>query len=1135
MGVSRVILLAGTALCAPAAVAQAPLPNTLPTGGAVLAGQASITAPAQNRMTITQGSDRAVIGWQSFSIGSNAGVEIRQPGSGSISVQQVQGNDPSRIFGSLSSNGRVVIANPAGVWFGPEARVDAAGIVAGAGRMSQGAIGQFMADGQVRLDQPAAPGAQVVNEGRIAVSQGGLAALVGPTARNSGTIDARLGRVQIAGGEAATIDFDGDGLISVRAAPGALAENTGRISADGGRVRLSVGEAKGVLAGAVNLGGVVEARSVSADQGGIILGAVQAEAPSVTVTGRVDVSGQRGGTVSLLGETVTVRQGARIDASGAEGGGSIRVGGDARGAAGTRTARTTRVEQGATLSADATIAGPGGLVVVWADEAASFAGTITARGAGAGEGGFAEVSGRLALSYDGTADLTAPSGAWGTLLLDPTVITIVSSGGTNTIPSPSTPGAVNLNASAVVAALASANVTLEATNDIDVAAPIAWSSAGTLRLVAGNAITLASPVTASGTGGLVLRADADGNGLGTAAIRANVSLTSGTLDVQGAAVSVGRTVSQNLAVTTTSGAIRLAATAGSVDIGTTAASNSNTRVASTGGGAITLTARDDVVVRGTTSLSPGTGTWSRVSSDQGFVFVQAGRDVILRSRAGAAETGDSFGRIFAATGMTVTAGRDVLVGTGTGATANAASAASNMLETRAGTQTIRAERNIIVQAGGPNAASRIASGGSQTISAGGRIDVFAGGSAALVTAAGAQSIAASVAITLRGSDSGAFGAEIVNAGGVQTISAGQVRLWARSGQARIENSGGDQALSGGAVRIEGGSGGRAVVLNSAGNQTVSATAGALLLLGGAGGPAGIANSGGAQTISAATGLELTAGAGPAGNASILNVAGLNAAGVFGAGPQVITAPSGITLSGAGGSAFVIADGGPQRITTDGTLTLAAAPGATALGLSHTAPTGAPTPGSASIQSFPRTDPGVAAGAADQTVIADAIAFAGAPGAAAIGLQDWRAINDSPTAAPRYQSVLSGGLQISRADSATVFALLPPPGPPEPPPGNGGTPTPPPVTDPTAGAFRLLTAGAPPQPVAEALAAGTGGFTPAGLAEGEGFQPASVEIEGEDPAAVFANTVLATRVDGLLPPPVPYFAGYVPPPARAPAP
>ncbi len=1167
MRVSRLILLAGTALCAPigTANAQAPAPNTLPTGGGVLAGQATIATPAPNRMQITQGSDRAVIGWQSFSIGSNAAVDIRQPGPGSISVQQVQGTDPSRIFGTLSSNGRVVVANPAGVWFGPEARVDAAGIAAGAGRMSPGAIGQFMADGQVRLDQAATPGAQVVNEGRISVSQGGLAALVGPTARNAGTIEARLGRVQIAGGEAATVDFDGDGLISVRAAPGALAENTGRISADGGRVRMTVAEAKGVLAGAVNMGGVVEARSVTSDAGGITLGAVHAEGPAVTVTGRVDASGQRGGTVALLGNEVTVRSGARVDASGAQGGGAIRVGGDARGATGTRTARTTRVEQGAALAADATAAGPGGMVVVWADDTAGFAGSITARGAGAGAGGFAEVSGRGGFTYTGTADLTAASGQWGTLLLDPTVINIVSSGGTNTIPGPGTPGTVNLNVGAIVTALGTANVTLEATNDVNLNAALTWATGGTLRLVAGsnvavnqavtsngaggfevaagnNAtlggpitmagtgstavtanrdITLSNSVTATGTGGLTLRADADGNGTGAALVRGNISLTSGALEVSGATVSVGQTVTRNLSVTTGTGAITLAATVGNVDIGTTAASNSNTTVASNGGGTITIRAANDVLVRGTNAAG-GSGTWSQVRSQAGSVSVTAGGDVILRSRPGGAITGDSFGRIIAGTGMTVTAGQDVIVGTGSGASTNPANSASNFVQTLGGTQTISAGRNVIVQAGGINAEARIRAAGDQVITAGGVIDVFANGSGAFITAGGSQTVTAGGAITLRGSASAPFGAEIANLGGAQAITARDaLSLTAHAGLARIANSDGDQTLSGGSVQLVASGAAGATAINSGGAQILRATTGMILIQAGTTGAATIANAGGAQTLSAATGLELLAGTAATAAATVTNAAG----------GQNVSTGNDISLTGRGGHAAILANGGPQDVSSGGTLRLTGAAAAVPLGLSEAAPTGTPTPGSASIQSIPGTAPGVAAGTANQTITAVGLVLDGPAGSSAIGLQDWRAINDNPAATPRFQSVLASGVELSLIGSTTVLALVPPAGPPvPPPPGPGGGPASGGGVDATAGAFRLVTASAPPQPAAATLAAGTGGFTPAGLAEGESFQPAAVVVEGEDPATVFANTMLATRVEGLLPPPVPYFAGYVPPPA-----
>jgi hypothetical protein len=1055
--------------------------------------------------------------------------------------------------------------------------VDAAGIAAGAGRMSPGAVDQFMADGRVRLDQGAAPGAQVVNEGRITAGRGGLAALVGPTARNAGTIEAQGGRVQVAGAAGATVDFDGDGLIALRAAPGALAENTGRILADGGRVRLSVAEAKGVLAGAVNLGGVVEARSVSTEGGGITLGSVQAEGPAVTVTGRVDVTGQRGGSVALLGSAVTVRDGARVDASGAQGGGTVRVGGDVRGAAGIRTARTTTVERGATLAADATANGHGGTVVVWADEAATVAGHLSARGAGEGRGGFAEVSGLLGLAYSGTADLRAPSGQWGTLLFDPVNITVVGSGGTNIIPGPGTPGNVSLNASAVVGALATADVELVADNAITVSAPLTWASAGTLTLTAGqnvtvsqairldgaggfvvnagnnasitaplamsstgsvtlnarNDVAISGPTTATGAGSLTVRADSDGNGTGAANMHAGVSLASGTLDVSGASVRIGG--GGNLRLFSATGAITIAATAGTVEVASTSALR-NTRI-ETGSGPITVRAAQDVVVRG----AGGNGTWSRIASG-GTVTVEAGQDV--RLQPGTGTNGDNFARIAAGTGMTVTAVRDVIVGTGTGAGNANFNPSGTSLETASGTQTITAGRNLRVEAGGARTEAFVRSGGTQAITAGGAITVTAAGSAASITAAGAQAINATDAITLTGSATGAFEATIGNLGGSQAVTGRTIALTANRGGATITNSGGNQVIAAaqlislrsgiagarianvdGAQTVEAGSlqliaapGAAVGIVNNGGAQTVTASTGLIDLLAASNAPATITNLGGAQAVSAATTLTLAAASGT-GDAAITN----------GAGGQAVTAGNDITLAGdAGGAAFVVALGGPQTVTAGGVLRLAGAAGATPLGLSDATPTGAPTPGSASIQSDPGTPPGVAAGTADQRVSALGIIFDGPAGSSAIGLRDWRAINDSPAAAPRYQSVLSGGTQLSVAGSATVFALTPPPAPPTPP-ASGGT-----VAEGTldagVNALRQIFAPTFPQPVATQLGGGTGGFVPAGLAE-EGTRE-TVEIAGEDPAAVFANATLTASVEGLLPPPVPYFPGFVSPPPTA---
>jgi filamentous hemagglutinin family protein len=102
--------------------------QALPSGAATVQGQASITTQG-NRMTVTSSSN-AILNWQSFSIGAGQSVRFDQPTSSSQVLNRVLGNDPSHIFGQLSSNGRVWLLNPNGVLFGPTARVDVAGLVA---------------------------------------------------------------------------------------------------------------------------------------------------------------------------------------------------------------------------------------------------------------------------------------------------------------------------------------------------------------------------------------------------------------------------------------------------------------------------------------------------------------------------------------------------------------------------------------------------------------------------------------------------------------------------------------------------------------------------------------------------------------------------------------------------------------------------------------------------------------------------------------------------------------------------------------------------------------------------------------------------------------------------------------------
>jgi filamentous hemagglutinin family protein len=100
-----------------------------PQGGQVVAGSASI-AQQGTKTTITQSTAKSAIDWQSFSIGTNEYVQFVQPGTTSVTLNRVVGNDPSQLLGQMSANGQIFLVNPNGVYFGPNAVIDVAGLLA---------------------------------------------------------------------------------------------------------------------------------------------------------------------------------------------------------------------------------------------------------------------------------------------------------------------------------------------------------------------------------------------------------------------------------------------------------------------------------------------------------------------------------------------------------------------------------------------------------------------------------------------------------------------------------------------------------------------------------------------------------------------------------------------------------------------------------------------------------------------------------------------------------------------------------------------------------------------------------------------------------------------------------------------
>lgn len=577
-----------------------------PTGGNVVAGGATINDRGNGTLDINQSTGKAIINWKDFSIGANETVNFRQPGSNSITLNRVVGNDPSAIFGRLNANGTVMLVNPNGVLFGKGARIDVGGLVATTANISDK---DFLA-GKYKFDKPSSKAnAMIVNEGTISIKDSGLAVLVAPAVRNSGVIEAKLGRVALAGAKTVTVDFHGDGLLSFDATSAvselpkdadgkpvsALVANNGVIRADGGTVLMTARAVKGVIDNVVNTDGIVSAKAVGTQNGKIVLSG--GDAGTVNVAGTVEATGanagERGGKVVVTGEHVNVARGAAIDVSGAAGGGEIALGSlgvapDDGSAAFSGKSSTVKVAAGATLKADALINGNGGSVTMWSNDATAFAGSLSARGgAQGGDGGFAEVSSNKNIGLTGSADLRAPKGKTGLLLIDPTDLRIVDSAsgggsqdgaaGDGTINGGDANTANNTVSRGLLESLAgTTNIKLEATGQITVADMAAIN----LKTTAGHSFTMRS----TQTGGIRFENS-----------NTEISTQGGSITLE--ALGVGSTLDNIGKLTSRGGAITLNAT-GDINLANVIDAGSGAALVRTSAGSIRNTGGANQVVAG---------------------------------------------------------------------------------------------------------------------------------------------------------------------------------------------------------------------------------------------------------------------------------------------------------------------------------------------------------------------------------------------------------------------------------------------------------------------------------------------------------------------------------------------------------
>jgi hypothetical protein len=570
--------------------------------------------------------------------------------------------------------------------------------------------------------------------------------------------------------------------------------------------------------------------------------------PSGTVvsSGTLDASAgdstSSGGSVSVLGERVGLFDNAVVNVSGATNGGTALIGGDEHGAnPNVLNAQLTYVSPGATINADAGAQGNGGRAIVWSDDTTRFDGQLSARGGSlAGDGGFAEVSGKQNLQFNGGANLTAAHGAWGTLLLDPDQIVIDTSNtdpgnglgndsdwkfnedpgalpagtvGASVINGLLATGSVTLEAKTKITQNASADITsttsgsaltLDSKGDIELNAAISLTGAD-VNVIASNHIDLkgTSSITTTGTGQITLAA-----GVSPAFTR-----TAGTSTI---------TLEDGSKITGGTGLISLHA----IDAISIGATGSGTI---TGGGNVTVQSDNDAVtmVTGSSIASAGSGTISMegagpvqvaaISSTGGSVSVTSDADSI-------SDDGDTNSRIVAnsatltstATSSTGNIGQvGTPIGTNvnslTATTTNGSVAVTNLGDLTSATAQASGAGN------GINLATTFASVGSPgnlailNLSAPGTVTLNAAGT--IQNASGSAPVSAShLSMTAGGAIGAGAGAQILtNAGTIDLAST-------TNGGIYIEDQG-HVALT---TAMAGGAGNDLVITADTGNMTVGA-------------------------------------------------------------------------------------------------------------------------------------------------------------------------------------------------------------------------------------------------------------------------------------------------------------------------
>lgn len=543
-----------------------------PTGGDVVAGSASIGS-AGKTLTINQSTNQAIINWQTFSINGGELTKFIVPNSSSATLNRVLGGNPSVIYGSLQSNGQLVLINPSGIVVGSSGRIDTSSFLGSTLNVSND---DFLKGGDLHF--VGTTDASITNSGSIHAT-GGDVYLIANQVTNNGALTAPNGNVGLAAGTEVLFQQAGDQHLFVQPTPSGTTRaagvtNTGTIRAASAELKAAGGNAYALAinntghiaatgykkingqvyltadGGNITNSGKITAQNADRNGGTIALNGHGTSAKGTVLnSGKLIASshakGKKGGSVQVLGNQVGITGQGLLDVSGNAGGGTVLIGGDEHGAnPAISNADQTYLGPDAQIIADALRTGDGGKVILWGQQTTQVYGQISAQGgAVSGNGGFVETSGAT-LDARTAPNVSAPHGTGGTWLLDPATVTISDTGsdsGFSSVPSAFTlnSGTVTVTQATLLSALVGGNVTIDASQGSGGLGTITWTQSVApfdIGTISGHTLTLDAPTQVMLNGISITSSKPTGRlnlAINTSGSSGNVQILNSAIDLNG--------------------------------------------------------------------------------------------------------------------------------------------------------------------------------------------------------------------------------------------------------------------------------------------------------------------------------------------------------------------------------------------------------------------------------------------------------------------------------------------------------------------------------------------------------------------------------------------------------------------------